>query len=64
VEALASLRYRNELDRRYMLRLGEHATAQGRSDIAKAIDHAVRRYDFRVSAVRWARRLGMRKRLG
>jgi hypothetical protein len=61
LDALASLRYRNDLDRRYMTRLSEHARAQGREDIAKAIDHAVSRYDFRVKAVRWARRLGFRK---
>jgi hypothetical protein len=60
VEALATLRYRNDLDRRYMSRLAEHAQAQGRDDIARAIARAVRRYDFRVSAVRWARRLRLR----
>lgn len=61
LEALAGLRYRNDLDRRYMLRLAEHAEVQGRDDIVKAIDRAVRRYDFRVNAVRWARRFGFRK---
>ena len=61
VDALANLRYRNDLDRRYMSRLAEHARDKGRDDIAKAIERAVRRYDFRVNAVRWARRIGMRK---
>lgn len=61
VETLAALRYRNDLDRRYMSRLGEHARTVGRDDIANAIERAVRRYDFRVKAVRWARRFGMRK---
>jgi hypothetical protein len=61
LEALAALRYRNDLDRRYMSRLAEHARAQHRDDIARAIEQAVRRYDFRVMAVRWARRLRLRK---
>lgn len=61
LEALATLRYRNELDRRYMSRLAEHAHAQGRQDIARAIGKAVTRYDFRVASVRWARRLGFRR---
>jgi hypothetical protein len=61
LEALASLRYRNDLDRRYMSRLAEHAEAQGRADIAAAIGKAVKRYDFRVATVRWARRFGFRR---
>ena len=61
LDALASLRYRNDLDRRYMSRLAEHAKAQGREDIATAIGKAVKRYDFRVTSVRWARRFGLRR---
>jgi hypothetical protein len=61
LEALTSLRYRNDLDRRYMSRLAEYATAQGRADIARSIGKAVRRYDFRVASVRWARRFGLRR---
>lgn len=62
LEALASLRYRNELDRRYMAKLAMHAEALGRNDIARAIGRAVRRYDLRVTSVRWMRRLGLRRR--
>jgi len=61
LEALASLRYRNELDRRYMTRMAERALAAGRPEIARAIRHATRNYDLRVSGIRILRHLRFRR---
>jgi hypothetical protein len=61
LDALAALRYRNDLDRRYMARLADLARMHGRLDIVRAIASATRRHDLRVAGVRWARRLGLRK---
>jgi hypothetical protein len=61
LESLASLRYRNELDRRYMTRMAERARAAGRPEIARAIGHATRNYDLRVAGVRILRRFKLRR---
>lgn len=60
LDALASLRYRNHLDRRHMARMAGQAALLGRHDVATAINRAVRRYDMRVAAVRIGRWLRLR----
>lgn len=64
LEALSALRYRNDVDRRYMSRLSAHALERGRPDISRAIDSAVRRYDLRRAARRVIKSLSLRRAAG
>ncbi len=61
LEALAGLRYRNALDRRYQGRMAERAIGLGRPDVARAIRRAMRRYDTRRFLGSVARRLGVHR---
>jgi hypothetical protein len=62
LDALAGLRLRNRRDRLQLLRLRNYALDFERTDIARAIDRSVRRYDLRVTAGRMARAVGLRRR--
>jgi hypothetical protein len=61
LEALAGLRYRNALDRRYQGRMAERADTLGRPEIARAIRRAMRRYEARRVLGSLARRFGVRR---
>lgn len=60
IEALASLRLRQDLDRGHMERIRELAVGYRRNEIIKAIDQSIRRYDVRRALVRIARTLRLR----
>jgi hypothetical protein len=61
LEALAGMRYRNALERRYQGRMVKRAMGSGRPDVARAVRRAVRRYDTRRFLGSLARRLGVRR---